>query len=76
MFGEWPIAQCHGAHSTEESCGEMGQRQDHIQRSLNNNQRRLDCPTGNRDLTVEISVDRIPVSSPSSTPPRCENFSK
>lgn len=32
--------------------------------------RRLDRPTGNRELIVERSVDGMPVSDPSSAPPR------
>lgn len=66
MFGEWPIAQYHGTQAVGRAVVRWGWRQGHIQRSLNDNRRRLDCPIGNRGLIVERYVDEIPVSGPNS----------
>lgn len=67
MFGEWSVTQYQLAQGT-------GERQGHIQRSFNDNLRRLDFPTGNGELILERSVDAIPICDPSSR--GCETLCK
>lgn len=67
MFGEWSVTQYQLAQGT-------GERQGHIQRSFNDNLRRLDFPTGNGEVILERSMDAKPICDPSSR--GCETLCK